>query len=219
VQLAKWVLSTAMVALLLGAGTVTAQSLIDGRDVKNSSLTGKDVRDKSLTKKDFKGSVRGPRGLTGPQGVQGAQGAQGAQGPQGPEGDAGPAGDIGPRGPSDAFANSFEQVAVPAPGLGAAEPYARTLGPGSYVFQASFRAIASGAATISECSLIAGDQGMALHNVDLDGGGDRKVVTLVAARTLAEPTEIRLSCQSVSIGDGYNVTQGRVVALQVADIQ
>ena len=31
---AKWALSTAIVALLLGAGTVTAESLIDGGDVK-----------------------------------------------------------------------------------------------------------------------------------------------------------------------------------------
>ena len=83
---AKWVLSTAAVAFLLAAGTVTAQSLIDGGDVKNSSLTGRDVKDKSLTKKDFRGSVRGP---AGPQGAPGPRGDTGAQGPPGPRGDTG----------------------------------------------------------------------------------------------------------------------------------
>jgi Collagen triple helix repeat (20 copies) len=98
VKHAKWVLSTAVVALLLGAGTVTAQSLIDGGDVKDGSLTGKDVKNKSLTKKDFKGSVRGARGLTGPQGAQGVPGAQGPQGPQGPKGDTGAPGAQGQTG-------------------------------------------------------------------------------------------------------------------------
>jgi Collagen triple helix repeat (20 copies) len=97
----KWVLSTAMVALLLGAGTVTAQSLIDGGDVKDSSLTVKDVKDKSLTKKDFKGSVRGPAGPQGSPGAQGPQGPQGAQGLQGPQGPKGDKGDPGANGSPD----------------------------------------------------------------------------------------------------------------------
>ena len=104
---AKWVLTIAAVTFLLGAGTVTAQSLIDGGDVKNSSLTGRDVKNKSLTKKDFKGAVSGPagpqgapgpRGETGAQGPQGPRGDTGAQGPQGPRGDTGPAGPQGVQG-------------------------------------------------------------------------------------------------------------------------
>src|SRR3954451_25114593 len=59
-------------------GSAVGASLITGKQIKNSSITGKDVKNKSLTKSDFRGSVRGPRGLTG------AQGPPGATGPPGP---------------------------------------------------------------------------------------------------------------------------------------
>jgi hypothetical protein len=62
-------------------GSAVGASLITGKQIKNSSITGKDVKNKSLTKSDFKGSVRGPRGLTGAQGPPGATGAPGAPGP------------------------------------------------------------------------------------------------------------------------------------------
>src|SRR5918996_339105 len=197
---------------------------LTGRDVRNNSLTGVDVKD--LGSADIaNGQLLAEDLALGqlPKGETGAPGATGAQGPTGEtgaRGATGPAGDAGPRGPSDAFADTFLQTAVPAPGMGIAQPYTRTLGPGSYVFHASFRAIASGQATVSECSLIAGIQGMDSKNLDLDGGNDRKVVTLLAARTLAAPTEIRLVCTSVlgGGGDGYNVSDGRVVAFQVAEI-
>jgi hypothetical protein len=194
---------------------------LTGRDVRNNSLTGADVKNLRsadiangrLLAEDFaqgqlpKGET-GATGATGPKGDTGATGATGAQGP---------AGDIGPRGPSDAFANTFFQTAVPAPGIGVAQPYTRTLGPGSYVFHAAFRAIATGGATVSDCALAAGDQEMDSKNLDLDGGADRKVVTLLATRTLAVPTEIRLVCQALA-GGGYNVDEGHVVALQVAEV-
>jgi hypothetical protein len=193
---------------------------LTGRDVRNNSLTGADVKNLRsadiangrLLAEDFaqgqlpKGET-GATGATGPKGDTGATGATGAQGP---------AGDIGPRGPSDAFADTFSQTAVPAPGT-AAQPYTRTLGPGSYVFHATFRAIATGAATVSDCALAAGDREMDSKNLNLDGGSDRKVVTLLATRTLVVPTEIRLLCQALA-GGGYNVDEGQVVALQVAQI-
>ena len=77
----------AMLALfvaLTGTTLAASQALITGKQIANSSITGLDVKNKSLTPKDFKGSVRGPRGLTGPAGAQGPQGPQGAIGPQGP---------------------------------------------------------------------------------------------------------------------------------------
>jgi hypothetical protein len=80
-EMKRWVLSAAVLGLLVAAGGAGAAAMIDSGDVKNNSLTGKDVKDKSLTKKDFRGSVRGPQGLrgaTGPQGTQGVQGAAGA---------------------------------------------------------------------------------------------------------------------------------------------
>jgi hypothetical protein len=196
---------------------------LTGRDVRNNSLTGVDVNNlgsadiangQLLAEDLAQGQLpKGEPGATGPMGAQGPAGAPGATGATGAQG---PAGDIGPRGPSDAFADTFSQTAVPPPGMGA-QPYTRTLGPGSYIFHATFRAIASGVATVSDCSLNAGDQAMDSKNLDLDGGGDRKVVTLLATRTLAVPTEIRLFCQALT-GEGYNVSDGHVVALQVANV-
>ena len=115
---AKWVLSTAAVALLLGAGTVTAQSLIDGGDVKNGSLTGRDVKNKSLTKKDFRGSVRGPAGAQGPRGDTGAQGPQGPRGDTGAAGPRGDTGAAGPRGDTGAAGPQGEQGPEGPPGPG-----------------------------------------------------------------------------------------------------
>jgi hypothetical protein len=234
------VMATVAVFVALGGSSYAAlqvtsknvpRDALTGADIKN--LTGTDVRNDSLTGVDVK-NLRSadiangqllaedlapgqlPKGEPGAPGATGAQGPAGAAGATGATGAQGPAGDIGPRGPSDAFADTFSQTAVPPPGMGA-QPYTRTLGPGSYVFQATFRATASGAATVSECSLIAGDQEMDNKNLDLDGGGDRKVVTLLATRTLAVPTEIRLFCQAIG-GGGYNLSDGHVVALQVADI-
>lgn len=64
-------------------GSAVGASLITGKQIKNSSITGKDIKNKSLTKSDFRGSVRGPRGLTGPQGPPGATGAPGPAGSSG----------------------------------------------------------------------------------------------------------------------------------------
>src|SRR5262245_22933029 len=73
------------VALTSTAVATTAQ-LITGAQIKNGSVTGADVKNKSLTPKDFKGSVRGPRGLTGATGPAGPTGPQGpATGPAGGE--------------------------------------------------------------------------------------------------------------------------------------
>jgi hypothetical protein len=70
------VLGTLALVLAMTGSAVGAR-LITGKQIKNSSITGKDVKNKSLTKSDFRGSVRGPRGLTGAQGPPGATGAPG----------------------------------------------------------------------------------------------------------------------------------------------
>ena len=72
-------LIAACIALTTVAGAYAAAK-ITGRQIKDGTITGKDVKNRSLSPTDFRGSVRGPRGLTG------AQGAQGAPGPQGPAG-------------------------------------------------------------------------------------------------------------------------------------
>jgi len=159
----------------------------------------------------------GPKGDTGGTGPQGATGTSGPTGPAGPTGPKGETGDTGPRGPSDAFADSFNQITVPPPGA-AAEPYARTLDAGSYVITANFRVVALGDGINLECALAAGSTQLDSKNLDLDATSDRKVVTLLAARTLAEPTQVRVVCQTLS-GSGYNLSNGHVVALQVAAIR
>jgi hypothetical protein len=77
----RTVLLIAACIALTAVGGAYAAAQITGRQIKNSTITGKDVKNRSLTPKDFRGSVRGPRGLTGAQGPQGAPGAQGPAGP------------------------------------------------------------------------------------------------------------------------------------------
>src|SRR4051812_2072052 len=193
----------------IAADAVTAAKIAPG------VIKSDDVKDGSLLSTDFRAGQlpKGDTGERGPQGIQGAKGDPGERGAQGIQGDTG---DVGPRGPSDAFANSFGQTTVPAPGA-AAQPYARTLDPGRYVFVATLRVLASAGATNLECALIAGDQQMDSKNLDLDAVADRKVLTLVATRTLNAPTEIRLACQALT-GPGYIISDGQVVALQVEAI-
>ena len=76
-------MAVAMLALFValgGTAVATTSALITGNQIKNGSITGLDVKNKSLTPRDFRGSVRGPRGLTGAQGAPGAAGASGAPG-------------------------------------------------------------------------------------------------------------------------------------------
>ena len=240
----RHVASVIVVFLLLG-GTAFAVSGTAGRkptkyyacvtqQFKTLNLTTKTARCPSGERKisfNAKGK-RGARGRTGPIGARGpagpkgdtgGSGPRGAIGPAGPTGPTGPAGpegdtgDIGPRGPSDAFADGFGQITVPAPGS-AVQPYARTLGAGSYVITANFRVLALGDGINLECTLAAGNRQLDSKNLDLDATSDRKVLTLLAARTLDAPTEIRVVCQTLS-GSGYNLSNGQVVALQVAAIR
>ena len=93
---------------IAAAGGATAQSLLDGGDIRNNSLTGADIRNRSLTPADFRGSVRGRTGPRGPQGGVGPVGPAGRVGPIGPpgvQGAAGANGDPGQRGPSDGRAS------------------------------------------------------------------------------------------------------------------
>jgi hypothetical protein len=237
----RHVASVAVVFLLLG-GTAFAVSGTAGRkpakyyacvtqQFKTLNLTTKAARCPNGERKiafNAKGK-RGARGRTGPAGAggpvgpkgdAGGPGPQGAIGPTGPTGPAGPqgeTGDVGPRGPSDAFADSFGQVTVPPPGS-AVQPYARTLDAGSYVITATFRVLALGDGINLECVLAAGDRQLDSKNLDLDATSDRKVLTLLATRSLDAPTEIRVSCQTLS-GSGYTLSNGQVVALQVAAIR
>jgi hypothetical protein len=100
--------------VVAAAGGATAESLIDGGDVKNGSLTGADIKNKSLSAVDFRGPIRGASGHQGAQGIGGPVGPTGRIGPAGPTGPQGPAGaqggkggqgDKGERGPSNGRAS------------------------------------------------------------------------------------------------------------------
>jgi hypothetical protein len=109
----KWVLATAIVALLLGTGGVYAAETWSSKDIRDRSLRGRDIGRNAIYSSNLSPGLRraiaqrqtaassapGARGATGPQGPQGDPGPQGPQGPQGPEGQRGAQGERGP-GPS-----------------------------------------------------------------------------------------------------------------------
>jgi hypothetical protein len=75
------------VAVLVGATSATAATLITGKDIKSHTITGKDVKHHSLTRNDFTRKaikhLHGKRGKTGPRGHRGFKGARGAAGAAG----------------------------------------------------------------------------------------------------------------------------------------
>ena len=65
-------------ALLAGAATATAQSLITSADIANNTIRGKDVRQRTLTLRDLKRSTS-PR-CAGSGCRQGREGREGSKG-------------------------------------------------------------------------------------------------------------------------------------------
>jgi hypothetical protein len=102
----KWVLATAIVALLLGTGGVYAAEQFTSSDIRDRSIKGRDIGKNAIYSSNLSAGLRRQLAQTQTaasrsqgQGAQGAPGAQGAQGPQGPKGDQGPQGAQGPQGP------------------------------------------------------------------------------------------------------------------------
>src|SRR4051812_11524863 len=108
---AKWLMVTAVVALLLGGiGTAGAAKLLTGKNIRNRSLHGSDIARGSISKSNLSQGVQkmldsGTRQTAQSQ-TQGAQGQAGARGEKGDKGDKGDHGDKGDKGdPGDpAFA-------------------------------------------------------------------------------------------------------------------
>jgi hypothetical protein len=113
----KTLAAIAATALLVGATTATAQSLITSGQIKNNTIRSKDVRNRALGLRDL--SPAAIRSLRGRTGRPGAPGAPGAQGPVGPP---------GPRGVSEIFYVDSPVVSVPP---GAAETATATCPAGS----------------------------------------------------------------------------------------
>src|SRR3954465_11881484 len=108
---AKWLMVTAVVALLLGGiGTAGAAKLLTGKNIRNRSLHGSDIARGSISKSNLSQGVQKMLGSgtrqTAQSQTQGAQGQAGARGEKGDKGDKGDHGDKGDKGdPGDpAFA-------------------------------------------------------------------------------------------------------------------
>jgi Collagen triple helix repeat (20 copies) len=97
----KTILACIAVALVAGASTATAASLITSKDIKNGTIQSKDIKNGTIKSSDLARAVKnklnkGSRGRPGPVGPQGPAGPAGPAGPQGPAGPAGPQGPAGP---------------------------------------------------------------------------------------------------------------------------
>ena len=97
----KYLLATAVVAMLLGAGGVYAAEQITSSTIKDRSIKGRDIGRNAVYSSNLSAGLRRQlaRQQTAASQSPGAQGAQGGQGPQGPKGDTGSQGPEGPRGP------------------------------------------------------------------------------------------------------------------------
>lgn len=73
-------LGTSVTAATLITGKQIKDGSVTGKDLRNGSVTGADIRDGSLTPADYRGAI------VGPEGPAGAAGPSGPVGPQGPSG-------------------------------------------------------------------------------------------------------------------------------------
>lgn len=81
-----------LTAMVVGASTATAASIITGKNVKDSSLTGTDIKNGTISAKDLSAAVRAELAK---HAAEGSAGPAGQAGPQGPKGDQGPKGEQG----------------------------------------------------------------------------------------------------------------------------
>lgn len=88
----KTILVAIIVALVASAGTATATSYINGKQIKPGTIAANRLTKKARASLHSTTYAVGAPGATGPQGPQGVQGATGPQGMQGPKGDTGAAG-------------------------------------------------------------------------------------------------------------------------------
>lgn len=89
----KTILACVAVALIVGATSATAATLMTGKDIKDGSITGRDLKDGSVKRADLSRAIRAELRQVGAQG-----GAPGVPGPAGPKGEAGAKGDPGAKG-------------------------------------------------------------------------------------------------------------------------
>lgn len=128
----------AVTALVVGAGSATAASLITSAQIKDGTIQNRDIKKGSISLNrltpgtqaliragavtPLSGQSVGAKGDKGDPGAQGPTGATGAQGEQGPNGSTGPQGPAGPQGPEgpkgDTGANADGSVSTPVTAFG-----------------------------------------------------------------------------------------------------
>jgi hypothetical protein len=122
----KTILACVATALIVGATTATAASLITSKDIQDGSIQNRDIRPAVLTMSRLapttqklireKGSggggapgpqgEKGDKGATGDDGAKGATGSKGEKGDTGAKGSTGATGPEGPRGPGSTYVTS-----------------------------------------------------------------------------------------------------------------
>jgi Collagen triple helix repeat (20 copies) len=94
----KTILACAAAALIAGATSATAASLVTSADIKNGTIRASDIKKGTISESRLSTGVRGMLLSTGQAGPVGPAGNDGAT-VYGPKGDAGPEGPAGPIGP------------------------------------------------------------------------------------------------------------------------
>ncbi len=174
------------------AGTATAATVIDGKQVKRGTISGKQIKNRSLALKELrKGAVNKLRGQTGPAGPAGAQG------PAGPQGIAGPKGAAGPQGPAGIVAPLFgeddtQNVADGDDEIALTVPVAAA---GTFVINAKTNIFAVQDTALVDCRIEAGGLEVDSAQWTADSANGRQPVALqaVAAATPAAPLRVRCS--------------------------
>jgi hypothetical protein len=94
--LRKSILACVVVALVLGATSATAATLVTSKQIKNGTITAADIKRGAIKASRLSSGVRQKLNRTGAQGGQPVPGAPGAKGDAGPKGDKGDKGDPPP---------------------------------------------------------------------------------------------------------------------------
>lgn len=92
----KTILVGVVVALVAGAASATAASLITSKDIQDGSIRARDIKPGTLGEGRLTARLRAKLNRTAAQGSQGVPGPAGGQGAPGPQGNPGPQGAPGP---------------------------------------------------------------------------------------------------------------------------
>jgi hypothetical protein len=181
-----------VIAVSAGAPAITA-SAEDAVSAAQQLITGKDVKRGAVSSRHIKDRTLRVRDLA-PGAVRSLAEAPGG----------------------NAFTDTFGQTNIPA--SGEVTVFTQDYPAGNYVFIVTLRAVGvSNSNALVDCSLRApGGRRLADEAVTLPSGSS-VILTLLAWTTLEATDMLTLSCLD-DAGVGYQIEDGQVVALQVAEI-